>query len=169
MVIEGAGSPAEINLKQYDLVNMRVARHAESPVILVGDIERGGVFAQIVGTMILLEPEERALVTGHVINKFRGDPSLLTSGLHLLEEHSGAPVLGVLPYFFDIHVPEEDTLGLEPAGSSNEGNEGVLVDVAVMRLPHTSNFDDFDPLRHERGVRVRYVDDSGDFGQPDLV
>ncbi len=169
VVIEGAGSPAEINLKQYDLVNMRVAKYAESPVVLVGDIERGGVFAQIVGTMILLEPEERALVTGHVINKFRGDPSLLTSGLHLLEEHSGAPALGVLPYFFDIHVPEEDTLGLEPAGSSNEGNEGVLVDVAVMRLPHTSNFDDFDPLRHERGVRVRYVDDSGEFGHPDLV
>ena len=166
VVIEGAGSPAEINLKQHDIVNMRVARYAQSPVLLVGDIDRGGVFAQIVGTMVLLEPEERALVTGHVINKFRGDPSLLTSGLHLLEEHTGAPAIGVLPYYFDIHVPEEDSLGLE-AGSLSD--EDTLVDVAVMRLPHIANFDDFDPLRHERGVRLRYVRGLDEFGQPDLI
>ncbi|MCY3568560.1 MAG: cobyric acid synthase [Chloroflexi bacterium] len=166
VVIEGAGSPAEINLKQHDIVNMRVARYADSPVLLVGDIDRGGVFAQIVGTMVLLEPEERALVTGHVINKFRGDPSLLTSGLHLLEEHTGAPAIGVLPYYFDIHVPEEDSLGLEVGSLSTEE---TLVDVAVMRLPHIANFDDFDPLRHEPGVRVRYVRRLEEFGDPDLV
>jgi len=166
VVIEGAGSPAEINLKQHDIVNMRVARYAHSPVLLVGDIDRGGVFAQIVGTMVLLEPEERALVTGHVINKFRGDPSLLTSGLHLLEEHTGAPAIGVLPYFFDIHVPEEDSLGLLPRTLSDKE---TIVDVAVMRLPHIANFDDFDPLRHEHGVRVRFVRGVDEFGQPDLV
>ncbi|MCY3570750.1 MAG: cobyric acid synthase [Chloroflexi bacterium] len=166
VVIEGAGSPAEINLKQHDIVNMRVARYADSPVLLVGDIDRGGVFAQIVGTMVLLEAEEQALVTGHVINKFRGDPSLLTSGLHLLEEHTGAPALGVLPYYFDIHVPEEDSLGLQPDSLSDED---TLVDVAVMRLPHIANFDDFDPLRHERGVRLRYVRGLDEFGQPDLI
>lgn len=166
VVIEGAGSPAEINLKQHDIVNMRVARYAESPVLLVGDIDRGGVFAQIVGTMVLLEPEERAMVTGYVINKFRGDPSLLTSGLHLLEEHTGAPALGVLPYYFDIHVPEEDSLGLQ-AGSLSDADG--LVNIAVMRLPHIANFDDFDPLRHEPGVQVRYVHGIDEFGEPDLV
>ena len=166
VVIEGAGSPVEINLKQHDIVNMRVARYADSPVLLVGDIDRGGVFAQIVGTMVLLDPEERALVSGHVINKFRGDPSLLTSGLHFLEEHTGTPAIGVLPYYFNIHVPEEDSLGLA-AGSLSDAD--TLVDVAVMRLPHIANFDDFDPLRHEPGVRVRFVRAVEEFGDPDLV
>ena len=133
---------------------------------LVGDIDRGGVFAQIVGTMVLLEPQERALVTGHVINKFRGDPSLLTSGLHLLEEHTGTPAIGVLPYFFDIHVPEEDSLGLQDVSPDDIQQP---LDVAVMRLPHIANFDDFDPLRHERGVRLRYVRNASEFGEPDLV
>ena len=166
VVIEGAGSPAEINLKQHDIVNMRVALHADAPVLLVGDIDRGGVFAQIVGTMVLLEPDERALVKGHVINKFRGDPSLLTPGLEFLEERTGVPVAGVIPYFTDIHVPEEDSLGLSPEGVDN-GSEAV--DVAVIRLPHIANFDDFDPLRHEPGVRVRYVGRAGELGAPDLV
>ena len=166
IVIEGAGSPAEINLKQHDIVNMRVALHADAPVLLVGDIDRGGVFAQLVGTMVLLEPEERALVKGHVINKFRGDPSLLTPGLGFLEERTGAPVAGVIPYFSDIHIPEEDSLGLAPDPMVDDE---TAVDVAVMRLPHISNFDDFDPLRHEQGVRVRYVGRSLEFGTPDLV
>jgi adenosylcobyric acid synthase len=166
VVIEGAGSPAEINLKDSDIVNMRVARYARAPVLLVGDIDRGGVFAQLVGTMELLEPEEQTLVKGHVINKFRGDPSLLTSGLDFLEERTGVPVAGVLPWFTDIHVPEEDSLGL-PSGSGGEAE--TVVDVAVMRLPHIANFDDFDPLRHEPGVRVRYVAASEAFGSPDLV
>ena len=166
IVIEGAGSPAEVNLKQHDIVNMRVALHADAPVLLVGDIDRGGVFAQLVGTMVLLEPEERALVKGHIINKFRGDPSLLTPGLGFLKERTGVPVAGVIPYFSDIHIPEEDSLGLAPDISSDDE---TVVDVAVMRLPRIANFDDFDPLRHEPGVRVRYVGRTQEFGSPDLV
>ena len=166
IVIEGAGSPAEVNLKQHDIVNMRVALHVDAPVLLVGDIDRGGVFAQLVGTMVLLEPEERSLVKGHVINKFRGDPSLLTPGLGFLEERTGAPVAGVIPYFSDIHIPEEDSLGL---AANPIGDDETVVDVAVMRLPHIANFDDFDPLRHEPGVRVRYVGRAEEFGSPDLV
>lgn len=166
VVIEGAGSPAEINLKDSDIVNMRVARYAQAPVLLVGDIDRGGVFAQLVGTMVLLDPEEQALVKGHVINKFRGDPSLLDSGLDFLEERTGVPVAGVIPYYFDIHVPEEDSLGLEPGLRSDAD---TVVDVAVMRLPHIANFDDFDPLRHEPGVRLRYVASADAFDEPDLV
>ena len=164
--IEGAGSPAEINLKQSDIVNMRVALHARAPVLLVGDIDRGGVFAQLVGTMVLLDPEEQALVKGHVINKFRGDPSLLTSGLDFLEERTGVPVAGVIPWFSDIHVPEEDSLGLSPGLRSDAD---TVIDIAVMRLPHIANFDDFDPLRREPGVRVRYVGSAEAFGAPDLI
>ena len=166
VVIEGAGSPAEINLKQHDIVNMRVARYADAPVLLVADIDRGGVFAQIVGTMVLLEPEERALVTGHVINKFRGDPTLLTSGLDLLIDHTDVPAIGVLPYFFDIQIPEEDSLGLDP---NQHSDAEAVVDIAVIRLPHIANFDDFDPLRSESGVRLRFVRAAGEFGHPDLV
>ena len=166
VVIEGAGSPAEVNLKKHDIVNMRVALHADAPVLLVGDIDRGGVFAQLVGTMVLLEPEERALVKGHVINKFRSDPSLLTPGLGFLEERTGVPVAGVIPYFFDIRIPEEDALGLDPGPGSDDE---TVVDIAVMRLPHIANFDDFDPLLHEPGVRVRYVGRAEEFGSPDLV
>ena len=145
---------------------MRVALHADAPVLLVGDIDRGGVFAQLVGTMVLLEPEERALVKGHVINKFRGDPSLLTPGLGFLRERTGVPVAGVIPYFSDIHIPEEDSLGLTPETKSDDD---TAVDVAIMRLPHIANFDDFDPLRHEPGVRVRYVGRAEEFGAPDLI
>ena len=145
---------------------MRIARYADAPVLLVADIDRGGVFAQLVGTMVLLEPEERDLVKGHVINKFRGDPSLLTAGLDFLQERTGVPVAGVLPFFFDIHIPEEDSLGLSPKFTSASE---TVVDVAVMRLPHIANFDDFDPLRHERSVRVRYVESAEEFGIPDLV
>ena len=166
VVIEGAGSPAEINLKDHDIVNMRVALHATAPVLLVGDIDRGGVFAQLVGTMELLDCEERAHVKGLVINKFRGDPSLLDSGLDYLLERTGVPVVGVLPYFTDIRIPEEDSLGL--VGGTDREHE-TAVDVAVIRLPHIANFDDFDPLRHQPGVRLRYVNRAVDFGDPDLV
>ena len=166
VVIEGAGSPAEINLKQHDIVNMRVALHAQAPVLLVGDIDRGGVFAQLVGTMVLLEPEERALVKGHVINKFRGDPSLLGTGLDFLRERTGVPVAGVIPHFTDIHIAEEDSLGLDPK-RRNPGE--AAVDVAVIRLPHVANFDDFDPLHHEPAAGVRYVGRADDLGNPDLV
>ena len=166
IVIEGAGSPAEVNLKQHDIVNMRVALHAGAPVLLVGDIDRGGVFAQLVGTMVLLEPEERTLVKGLVINKFRGDPSLLTDGLDFLEKRTDTPVAGVIPYFTDIHIAEEDSLGLvSKSGIAGEAS----VDVAVMRLPHIANFDDFDPLVHEPAVHLRYVGRTQEYGDPDLV
>ncbi len=166
VVMEGAGSPAEINLRQYDIVNMSIAKYANAPVLLVADIERGGVFAQLVGTMALLEPEERALVKAHVINKFRGDISLFASGPDQLQELTGVPVAGVLPYFFDIHVPEEDTLGLLDAEADSGG---AALDIALIRLPHLANFDDFDPLRHEPGVNVRFVADAGQFGNPHLI
>ncbi len=166
VVMEGAGSPAEINLRQFDIVNMSVALYANAPVLLVADIERGGVFAQLVGTMALLEPEERALVKGLVVNKFRGDMSLFDPGREQLRELTGVPVAGVLPHFFDIHVPEEDTLGL-PEGEADSGGEAL--DIAVMRLPHLANFDDFDPLRQERGVRLRFVEREEQFGAPDLI
>ena len=166
LVIEGAGSPAETNLKQHDIVNMRMALHADAPVLLVGDIDRGGVFAHLVGTMALLEPEERALVKAYVINKFRGDPSLLAPGLDSLNERTGVPVAGVLPYFSDIHISEEDSLGLV---SEPRSDEDASLDVAIMRLPHIANFDDFDPLCRESGVRVRYVSQAEEFGCPDLV
>lgn len=166
VIIEGAGSPAEINLRAHEIVNMRVARYADAPVLLVGDIDRGGVFASLVGTMELLEPEERALVKGFVINKFRGDPSLLTPGLDILQQRTRVPTLGVLPYFTDIYIPEEDSLGLREGG---ERQEKPALDIAVIRMPHLANFDDFDPLRREPTVNLRFVSRADLLGRPDLV
>ncbi len=182
VVVEGAGSPAEINLAQYDIVNMRVARHAGAPVLLVGDIERGGVFAALYGTIALLADEERALVRGFVINKFRGDPDLLTPGFAMLEARTGVPTLGVLPYLDLSRLPAEDGLALGPDGrlanahgagdgDAVEGDdaEGDAVDVAVLRLPRIANLDEFQPLAAEPGVRVRFVRDADALGTPDLV
>jgi adenosylcobyric acid synthase len=166
VVVEGAGSPAEINLHEHDLANMRVARYAGAPVLLVGDIDRGGVFAQLVGTLALLEPRERELVKALVINKFRGDFTLLEPGLRMLEERTGIPVAGVLPYLPDLRLPEEDSLGLE---GPQAAHGAALLDIAVVRLPRMANFDDFDPLRREPGVRVRYVGDAPHMGAPDLI
>ncbi|MCL4531949.1 MAG: cobyric acid synthase [Actinobacteria bacterium] len=164
VVIEGAGSPAEINLREGDLVNMRVALHAQAPVLLVGDIDRGGVFASLLGTLMLLAPEEKALVKGLVINKFRGDVSLLGSGLRMLEDRAGMPVLGVVPYLRNLLISEEDSAGLE----ATSGGAGLL-DVAVIRLPRISNFDDFDLLAAEPAVSLHYVADPAKLGRPDLV
>src|SRR5947209_8206639 len=163
VVLEGAGSPVEINLKAHDLVNMRMAAHAEAAVVLVADIERGGVFAQLVGTWELLEPAERARVAGFLINKFRGDATLLRSGLDYLRQRTGRPVLGVLPFDTGVQLDEEDSLGLAPAETSGE------VDVAVLRLPGLSNFTDFAALARAPGVGVRYVSDPGQLHRPDLV
>ncbi len=168
VVMEGAGSPAEINLREYEIVNMRVARYAGAPVILVGDIDRGGVFASLLGTVALLEPEERALIRAFVINKFRGDSSLLESGLEVLKQRTGVSVAGVLPYFNDVQLPEEDSVGLEDSLQPRAEPEALL-DIAVIRLPHIANFDDFDPLRREPGVRLRYLDSPGRMGSPDLI
>jgi adenosylcobyric acid synthase len=166
VLIEGAGSPAELNLRHLDIVNMAVARHARAPVLLTGDIDRGGIFAQLLGTLWLLEPTDRALVRGLVVNKFRGDRSLFTEGVRILEERGGVPVLGVVPYLSALAIPEEDAVALEtPATRPSES----VIDVAVVRLPHVANFDDFDPLRSEPGVGLRYVASLTTLGEPDAV
>ena len=166
VIAEGAGSPAEINLKANEIVNMRVARYADAPVLLCGDIDRGGVFAFLVGTLELLEPEEREIIKGFIINKFRGDPDLLTDGITWLEERTGIPVAGLIHYFRDIHIPEEDSVALDDVSAT--AAQSVL-DVAVLQLPHIANFDDFDPLARHPGVGLRFVDSPAQLGRPDLV
>ncbi|KFN07981.1 cobyric acid synthase [Paenibacillus macerans] len=170
VLMEGAGSPAEINLKQRDIVNMNLAGWADAPVILVGDIDRGGVFAFLVGTLELLEPEERARVKGFIINKFRGDLSLLQPGLDWLERRTGIPVLGVLPYLPDLDIEAEDSVVLDTYPSAAESaGEQAAVDIAVIRYPRISNFTDFAPLAAEPDVSLRYVDKPADLGQPDAI
>jgi adenosylcobyric acid synthase len=168
VVIEGAGSPAEINLKESEIVNMRVARMAGAPVLLVGDIDRGGVFASIIGTLELLDDEERGLVKGTIINKFRGDVSLLKPGLDFLEKRSGKPVLGVVPFFRGIRIAQEDSVWLEERREDPSSGSRTGLDVAIVGLPHMSNYDDFDPL-DEMGCTVRYVGEIGQMGNPDLI
>jgi adenosylcobyric acid synthase len=168
VVIEGAGSPVELNLKAGDVVNMAVARHAAAPVLLVGDIDRGGVFAQLLGTLWLLQPDERALVHGLIVNKFRGDRSLFNDGVRILEERGDVPVLGVIPYLADHGLPEEDAVAIE-VSSFGGPPTGAAIDIAVIRLPRISNFDDFDPLGNEPGVRLRYVDSPSHLGRPHAV
>lgn len=168
VVIEGAGSPAEINLKQHDLVNMFVAKTAGSPVILVGDIDRGGVFASFVGTMELLDPEERSLVRGFIVNKFRGDVSLLTPGLDFLEKRTGVPVLGVLPYVRDHQLPEEDSLGLEERRRPRRHTDDKIR-IAIVRLPRISNYDEFQPLEAEPKAAVTFIEDPAPIEDADLV
>jgi len=167
VIIEGAGSPAEINLKARDISNMRVALHAEAPVLIAGDIDRGGVFAHLYGTHWLLDEAERALVKGFIINKLRGDPSLLEPGLTMIEELTGVPVLGVVPWIRHVRLPEEDSVALDRRVDASGPFDGV--DVAVVRFPRIANFDDFDPLEAETSVRVRYVGHPSEFGDPDLV
>lgn len=171
VVIEGAGSPAEINLKDRDIVNMRLALWADAPVILVADIDRGGVFASIVGTLDILEPQERERIKGIIINKFRGDVSLLQPGIDWLEERIGKPVLGVVPYLPNLQLEDEDSASLNAKfiGSRNEGDRTKCVDIAVIRLPRISNFTDIDPLLHEPDVLIRWIDTAFDFGNPDAV
>jgi adenosylcobyric acid synthase len=165
VVIEGAGSPAELNLTRFDIVNMAIARHARSPVLLVGDIDRGGVFAQLLGTLDLLAAEDRALVRGLVINKFRGDPALFAGGADILRERGGVPVLGMIPYLSNVAIPEEDAAELAGSPSAPAGR----LEIAVIRLPRIANFDDFDPLRSEPGVAVRFVESAETLGRTDAV
>ena len=167
VILEGAGSPAEINLKEGDIVNLRMARHAQAPAILVGDIDRGGVFAALAGTMLLLEPEERAQIRGFLINKFRGDPALLGDGLEMLREKAfGVETLGVVPFLPGLRIADEDAVALDHLSPDREETE---VDIAVIQLPHISNFDDFNPLRAEPGVQVRYVQRREELGKPQVV
>lgn len=164
VVIEGAGSPAEINLKADDIVNMGMARMADAPVLLVGDIDRGGVFAQLMGTVMLLEKQERERVRGLVVNKFRGDRRILEPGLEMIEELCGKRVLGVVPYM-DVDIEEEDSL----AESLEQKVAKECIDVAVIRLPRISNFTDFQALGAEKDVSVRYVERASELRRPDLV
>ncbi|NPV61136.1 MAG: cobyric acid synthase [Methanotrichaceae archaeon] len=163
IVVEGAGGAAEINLFDRDIANIYVARHLQAPIILVGDIERGGVFASLFGSVQLLPEDIRPLVRGLVINKFRGDPAILQSGLEDLKNLTGIPVLGVLPYL-DLAIPSEDSVSL---GDKRSRSEEALVEIAVIKLPRISNFTDFEPL--ERSAHVRYVGLSEDLGQPDAI
>ncbi len=165
VVLEGAGSPVEVNLRDTDLVNLAMAEYADASCVIVADIERGGVFAQIVGTWELLEPAERERVVGWVINKFRGTRSLLDSGLDFIRERTGRPVLGVLPFDDTIQLDEEDSLGL----GHDMGSPDADIDVVVIRLPGISNFTDFWSLARVPRVRVRFVHSSFEWGRPDLV
>ena len=164
IVIEGAGSPAEINLRQDDIVNMGLAELVNAPVLLAGDIDRGGVFAQLYGTAALVSPAEKARIKGMIINKFRGDVSLLQPGVKQIEAMTGIPVVGVVP-MLKVELDDEDSLA--PALKTRCGVGSV--DIAVVRLPHISNFTDFAPLAGHPALSVRYVEKPGELGEPDLV
>lgn len=169
IVLEGAGSPVEINLKKRDLVNMKMAEIADARCVLVADIDRGGVFASVIGTMELLEPHERERIDGIIINKFRGDRSLFDEGVEFIEKRTGKKVWGVLPYDKDLWIEEEDAVSdsLEKSGKTPEKTS--LLDIAVILLPRMSNYTDFEILRQEAGVRLRYVKRVEEMGSPDLL
>ena len=165
IVIEGAGSPAEVNLKANDIVNMRIAKMTQAPVFLIADIDRGGAIASIVGTLELLEPEERDLIKGIVINKFRGDIKLLEPALTFIEEKTGKKVVGVIPAIENLDIDEEDSVALE-----NKKYEGTKeIQIAVLQTPKISNFTDFDALNYEPDVSVRFVGPGDLLGTPDLI
>jgi len=169
VVIEGAGSPAEVNLRDRDIVNMRMAKIAQTPVVLVGDIDRGGVFAWIVGTLELLTKEERDYIKGIIINKFRGDIDILKPGLDYLEKRSKKEILGVIPYFKDIKIEEEDSVSLEKRRNSSLPSKKDIISIEVLYLPHISNFTDFDPLEKEEDVYLKYIGKGEPLGNPDLL
>lgn len=164
VLIEGAGSPAEINLKNEDIVNMGMAKMADAPVLLVGDIDRGGVFASLYGTVALLEQEEKERIKGLIINKFRGDVKILEPGLKMLEDLTGIPVVGVVPYSY-VDVEDEDSL----APRLNEEKQKKLIDIAVIKLPRIANFTDFNSLERFPQVSVRYVGRHEELNNPDLI
>lgn len=164
IVIEGAGSPAEINLKENDIVNMGMARIAKAPVLLCGDIDRGGVFASLYGTVKLLEDEEQSMIKGLIINKFRGDVEILKPGLQMIEEKTGIPVVGVVP-LTPLDIDDEDSLSDRLTHTGQKGG----IDLAVIRLPHISNFTDFNVFERMDGVSLRYVGSVGELGTPDLI
>ena len=166
IVLEGAGSIAEINLKDLDLVNMSMARHAGADVILVGDIDRGGVFASVYGSIALQTPEDRQLIKGIIINKFRGDMRLFDEGRKMLEDICGVPVLGVVPYYKDIFIEEEDSVSLEK--KQREMTEGK-VNVAVVLFRHISNFTDFDTLERDPRVNLFYTNNTSDISRADII
>lgn len=164
IVVEGAGSPAEINLKSEDIVNMGLAKMLRAPVLLAGDIDRGGVFAQLVGTLMLLEPEEQQMTKGLIINKFRGDKRILDPGIEMLKNYTPVPVVGVVPYMH-VDIDDEDSLAERLTHQESHG----ILDIVVVRLPRMSNFTDFNALERLQGVTLRYVDHVRNLGHPDLL
>ena len=164
IVLEGAGSPAEVNLKEEDIVNMGMAKMAKAPVLLVGDIDRGGVFAQLIGTVDLMDDEERDMIKGLIINKFRGDKTILDPGIKIIEDKTNIPVVGVTPYI-NIQVDDEDSLSSRLEGKT----EVDLIDIAVIRIPRISNFTDFNPFEMVDGVSLRYVKHVTELGNPDMI
>jgi cobyric acid synthase CobQ/L-threonine-O-3-phosphate decarboxylase len=169
MVIEGAGSPGEVNLKHHDIVNMTMAAHAVAPVLLVGDIDRGGVFASFVGTIEVLSEKERAMVAGFVINRFRGKRELLDDAIDYTRQHTGLPTFGVIPYIHNLDLPEEDSVSFKALKEDPARGDAGLVEIAVIDLPHISNFTDFDPLKIEPDVCLRIVRKAAQLGMPDAV
>ncbi|EQC0677330.1 TPA: cobyric acid synthase [Listeria innocua] len=166
IVLEGAGSPAEINLNDRDIVNMGMAKMVDAPVVLVADIDKGGVFASIYGTIMLLKEEERARLKGVIINKFRGDVALLQPGIEMIEELTNVPVIGVIPYA-NLQLEEEDSVSL--SGKNYVLDSSALLDIAIICLPRISNFTDFHILEIQPDISVRYIRNLADFGNPDLV
>lgn len=166
VVIEGAGSPAEINLKENDIVNMGLADLLDAPVLLAADIDRGGVFAQLYGTVMLLDPKERSRIKGFIINKFRGDPTLLDAGISEITERTGIPVLGVVPFIPDLKLEDEDSL---TGRFERARDENALITIAVIRLPRISNFSDLDPFEQNKDVCVLYTTDPKELVRADLI
>jgi adenosylcobyric acid synthase len=158
IILEGAGSAVELNLKKNDLVNFNMAKKAGAAVLLVADIDRGGVFAATIGSFHLLTPGERRVLAGFIINKFRGDPALFKEGERIIAKRTRRPVLGVLPYAPDLVIPEEDSVALGRKHCSQDWSEASCLRIGVVRLPHISNYTDFDPLEQEPGVSLRYLD-----------
>ncbi len=169
MVLEGAGSPAEVNLKHHDIVNMPMARYAGAKVLLVGDIDRGGVFASFVGTMAILDEWERDLMAGFVVNRFRGQKSLLDDALVYIHEKTGKPVLGVVDYLANIGLPEEDSVSFKAGLFDEHLSDSAVVDLALIDLPHISNFTDFEPFLAEPDVNIRLVRTADELGSPSAI
>ena len=169
VVLEGAGSSAEVNLKSRDLVNMKMAKHADASVVIVGDIDRGGVFASFVGMMAIFEHWEKKLVSGFIVNRFRGDPSLLEGALEYIDETTGVSVLGVVPMIPDLTFPEEDGVQFSENSFDDRSPLGERIDIALIGLARVSNYNDLDPLRFEKDVRLRIVRKAEDLGVPDVV
>ncbi|MBM7623601.1 cobyric acid synthase [Sporohalobacter salinus] len=164
VVMEGAGSPAEINIKEQDLANMNVAKLKQTPVLLVADVDRGGALASVVGTIELLEAEEKELVTGIILNKFRGDRELLEPGIKIVEEETGIPVVGVIPHFHGFRIPAEDSVAL-----TDLQKQEVEIEIAVIKLPHISNFTDLEPFEQEPKTSLKFIDQNDQLDNPDLI
>ncbi|MEQ1693986.1 MAG: cobyric acid synthase, partial [Gemmatimonas sp.] len=179
IVIEGAGSPAEINLKAHDIVNMRMAEAADASCVLVGDIDQGGVFASLIGTMLLLDRSERQRIRGFVINKFRGDQDLLTPGIQMIERRVRRPCMGIIPYVHRLGLDEEDSVALDDRRTTarawrslqkaNTADQGRPLRIGVIALPRMANFTDFDPLTHEPAVELAFLEKPQDLDDADVA